>query len=306
VSTELPQTPAPAAEIPTDAQSAFAWNAEERKTLILFLLVAFVFPLPLLFALQANRVHAHSVWTVQSELLLNSINAFFVVLATWLVAHRQQRPLADYGIPLGRISGVRFWEGAIWGFFMLSALLLTLQARGLFQIQSAALAGKAFFTCALAWALAFVFVAISEEFSFRGYLLFLLARRARFWRAAVSMSIGFAVAHVFNPGETLLGILQVIAIGLFFCFTIRRTGNLWFAVGFHAFWDWGQTFFYGTPDSGLIGEGHFLVSSFRGASWLTGGTAGPEGSILALLVLLPAAFLVHLRFPHTLYPDRPR
>lgn len=305
MSAEPPPTPGPTAEIPAEPQAVPAWNSAQRKTLIIFLVVAFILPLPLLFGLQP-AAGAQSAWSVQRELLLKSINVFFVALATWVAARRQRRSPADYGIPLGGIAGVRFGEGALWGFAMLSAVLLLLQVTGHFQIQSAALSGKAFYAYALAWALAFFFVAISEEFSFRGYLLFLLARRSGFWRAAVSMSVGFAVAHLFNPGETLSGILQVFAIGLFFCFTIRRTGNLWFAVGFHAFWDWAETFFYGTPDSGLMGEGHFLVSSFRGASWLTGGSAGPEGSILAFLIILLAAFLVHLRFPNALYPDRPR
>jgi len=256
--------------------------------------------------LRPVSIGGHPVWTVQSELLVKSVSAFFVVLATWLASRRQQRPLADYGIPPNAIFGARFWEGAVWGFSLLSAILLFLRATGHFEIQSVALSGKAIYAYGLAWALGFFFVAIGEEFTFRGYLLFLLSWRAGFWRAAAGMSIGFAFAHVFNPGETLLGILHVVAIGLFFCFTIRRTGTLWFAVGFHAFWDWAETFFYGTPDSGLMGEGHFLVTSFHGPAWLTGGSAGPEGSILATLAMVLAAFLVHLRFPRVLYPDRPR
>jgi membrane protease YdiL (CAAX protease family) len=306
VTTQQSESPGPSAEISAEQPPVFVWNAAERKTLILFLLVAFVLPLPLLFALQAKQIHGQALFTVQSELLLKSITAFFVVLATWLVSRRQQRPLGDYGIPPSGVFGARFWEGAVWGFVMLSALLLILHVTGHFEIQSAALAGRALYGYAFAWALGFFFVGISEEFSFRGYLLFLLARRAGFWRAAVGMSVGFAVAHLPNPGETLFGILQVFAVGLFFCFTIRRTGNLWFAVGFHSFWDWAQTFFYGTPDSGMLGEGHFLVSSYQGVPWISGGSAGPEGSVFALLIILLAAFLVHLRFPDAVYPDRPR
>lgn len=306
MSTEPLQPPGPVKEGLAERQSAPPWNAAERKTLIIFLLVAFVLPLPFLFVLHPESVGGHAVWTVQSELQLKFVTAFFVALGTWLAARRQQRPFANYGIPTGGIVGARFWEGAVWGFGLLSAVLLVLRAGAHFQFQPAGLSGKALYAYAFAWALAFWFVAISEEFGFRGYLLFILSRRAGFWRAAAGMSAGFAFAHIFNPGETLLGILQVAAIGLFFCFTIRRTGSLWFAVGFHAFWDWAETFFYGVPNSGLIGDGHFLVSSFTGPSWLTGGSAGPEGSILSLFALVLAALLVHLRFPNTLYPDRPQ
>jgi membrane protease YdiL (CAAX protease family) len=306
VTTEPLQPPGPSDETPAEPLPARAWNAAERKILILFLLVAFVVPLPILFLLHPERVGAQSVWTVLSELQVKSVSALCVVLATWLAGQGQKRPLADYGIPPREIFGGRFWEGAVWGIALLSAILLVLRVTGNFEIQSLALTGKFLYVYALSWALAFFLVAISEEFGFRGYLLFILSRRAGFWRAAFALSAGFGVAHIPNPGETLFGILQVVAIGLFFCFTIRRTGNLWFAVGFHAFWDWAETFVYGAPDSGLIGEGHFLACTFHGPAWLSGGSAGPEGSILALLALVLAAFLVHLRFPRVVYPDRPR
>jgi membrane protease YdiL (CAAX protease family) len=96
-----------------------------------------------------------------------------------------------------------------------------------------------------------------------------------------------------------------VAIGLLFCLTIQRTGNLWFAVGFHAAWDWAETFFYGTPDSGLVGVGRLLNTSYQGPKWLTGGSAGPEGSVIAFFILLLCALLIHLRFPRAVYPDRP-
>jgi membrane protease YdiL (CAAX protease family) len=88
----------------------------------------------------------------------------------------------------------------------------------------------------------FVLVGIFEEFLLRGYALHTLSRGWGFWPAAVALSVLFGAIHVRNPGETWLGLLAVVAIGLFFCLTLYRTGSLWFAIGFHAFWDWGQTF----------------------------------------------------------------
>jgi hypothetical protein len=60
---------------------------------------------------------------------------------------------------------------------------------------------------------------------------------------------------------------------------------LWFAVGFHAAWDWSETFFYSVPDSGTVFPGHLLSSSLRGPAWLSGGSAGPEGSVLCFAVV---------------------
>ena len=82
-----------------------------------------------------------------------------------------------------------------------------------------------------------------------------------------------------------MGLSGAALIGLFFCLTLRRTGNLWFAVGFHASWDWGESFLYSVPDSGEKAPGHLLSSSFHGSPWLTGGSVGPEGSVFLFLVI---------------------
>jgi membrane protease YdiL (CAAX protease family) len=246
-----------------------------------------------------------AVLAVRSELPVKAVATFSVALATWIIARKENRTLDAYGIPPRQAFGIRFWEGTIWGFAMLSVIVLILSVSGHFQFDSTALGGSSILWWGLAWGVTFLAVAWSEEFAFRGYWLFVMARRIRFWPAALFLSVIFGVAHLGNHGENVLGILQVVATGLLFCLMIRRTGTLWFAVGFHAAWDWAQTFFYGTPDSGLLGVDRFLNTSVQGPNWLTGGSAGPEGSVFAIVVLLLCAGLVHLRFPHAIYPDRP-
>ena len=88
-----------------------------------------------------------------------------------------------------------------------------------------------------------------------------------------------------------MGALSVFVIGMFFCLTLRRTGNLWFAVGLHASFDWGETFLFSVPNSGIVASGHLLNSSFHGPVWLTGGTVGPEGSVMAFVVVALAAVI---------------
>jgi membrane protease YdiL (CAAX protease family) len=249
--------------------------------------------------------HGGAVFTIGRELPVKAITAFFVALATWVMARIEKRPLDDYGIPLGRAFGWRFWEGCVWGFAMLSAVLGVLRALGYFRIDSADVTGSAVLRYALGWGAAFLAVSLSEELLFRGYWMFTLARRIRYWWAALFISVVFGGAHLANPGENAFGILQVVVIGLLFCLTIRRTGTLWFAIGFHAAWDWAETFFYGTPDSGMLGAGRLLNSSVQGPNWITGGSAGPEGSVFALAVILLCALLIHLRFPNVIYPDHP-
>jgi uncharacterized protein len=135
------------------------------------------------------------------------------------------------------------------------------------------------------WWVFFLVVGFFEEFFLRGYLQFTLTRGIGFWPAAITLSCVFGLFHLRNGGEQWRGILAAVVIGLFFCLTLRRTGNLWFAVGFHAAWDWGESFFYSVPDSGMVSPGHLLNSSPRGPEWLSGGSVGPEGSVLCFVVI---------------------
>ena len=287
------------------SEQAARWGRADRNNLLIFVGIGFILPGPIIIALHFLSKSTGSAFTIQSELPLKAITAICVALATWIVARREKRPLSDYGIPPREIFGRRFWEGTVWGFALLSAIPLILRASGNFQFDSVALTGGAALRYGLGWALVFFCVGVAEEFAFRGYWLFSFSRRFRFWPAALITSAVFGIAHLGKPGENVLGILQVVAVGLLFCLMIRRTGTLWFALGFHAAWDWAETFFYGTPDSGLIGVGRFLNTSVQGPNWLTGGSAGPEGSIIVFFVLLLCALLIHFRFPKTIYPDRP-
>jgi hypothetical protein len=111
------------------------------------------------------------------------------------------------------------------------------------------------------------------------------------------ISAVFGAWHLGNRGEDIIGTVSVFVIGMFFCLTLRRTGNLWFAVGLHASFDWGETFLFSVPNSGLVAPGHLLNSSFHGPVWLTGGTVGPEGSVMAFVVVALAAAIFSRVFP---------
>ena len=72
------------------------------------------------------------------------------------------------------------------------------------------------------------------------------------------------------------------------CVALRQTGDLWLSVGMHAGLDWGESFFVGVQSSGHRPWQPVLSSSFQGPTWLTGGTAFPDGSIFMLLSYGPS------------------
>lgn len=114
----------------------------------------------------------------------------------------------------------------------------------------------------------------------------LKAQSAGFWQAAWVTSTLFGYWHTNNHGENQIGIFAAAAIGFVFCVSVRLTGSVWWAIGCHMAWDWGETFFYGTPDSGLVAPGHVFSAQPQGNTLMSGGTVGPEGSVMALLIIL--------------------
>jgi membrane protease YdiL (CAAX protease family) len=108
---------------------------------------------------------------------------------------------------------------------------------------------------------------------------------ASFWQAAWVTSTAFGAYHTGNPGETWIGIMTASFIGFIFCVSVLVTGSAWWAIGCHAAWDWAETYFYGTSDSGLITQSNLFTSRPTGNVLWSGGPAGPEGSLLAVPVV---------------------
>ncbi len=226
------------------------------------------------------------------NLMAEAILLIAAIAPALILAPLEGRHFADYGLPWRRPWVKSFGSGALWGFGAMTALILALHAAGVLDIGKLALHGSKILRFAAFWGLYFLIVGFAEEFYLRGYTQFTLTEGIGFWPTALLLSIAFAILHRDNPGETLAGLAGAGLIGLFFCLTLRRTGNLWFAIGFHAAWDWGESYFYSVPDSGTVAPGHLLKTSLHGPSWLTGGSAGPEGSavVFILIVLLWFAF----------------
>jgi membrane protease YdiL (CAAX protease family) len=225
--------------------------------------------------------------------------AFFVAAAipALVLARIEHRRWSAYGLPVRQAFGKLFWVGAGWGFAGITLLLVALHGLHVFSLGHIVLHGARLAKFAAFWAGTFLLVGFYEEFLFRGYSLFTLARGIGFWWAAAALSATFGLIHLSNGGEDWRGALAAAVIGFFFCLTLRRTGSLWFAVGFHAAWDWGESFFYSVPDSGTVSPGHLLSSSFHGSVWLTGGSVGPEGSVMCFVVMAAAWVAFARMFP---------
>src|ERR1700733_12026932 len=208
---------------------------------------------------------------------------FILAVAAWIMSKMEGRRPGQYGLPRSEALRKHFWVGLLIGLLATSTTV------------------PAILTAAAAWALAFLLSGLAEEFLFRGYAQFTLTTGMGFWPSALLLSGLFGLVHGTNGGEAVLGDLSVVSFGLLLCLFLRRTGNLWCAVGFHLGYDWGQTFLYGVPNSGLLPSQNLLNASFSGPRWLTGGTVGPEASIFCPIVLAIVAIVFSLKYRDARY-----
>jgi membrane protease YdiL (CAAX protease family) len=287
---------------PVSGAKAIFWNEREFRAgwrLLIYLLIFFLFALGetiLTIALHLPQLARTGV-TATAMLVQECVLLIAALAAAAVMAMMEDRPFGGYGLPRAAVFGARFWQGAAWGIAMITGIMFLIRAFGGFSFGELALGGPALWGYAALWVVVFLFVGLFEEFLFRGYAQFTLATGIGFWPAATALSAVFGSTHLFNRGEDKIGALSVFVIGMFFCLTLRRTGNLWFAVGLHAAFDWGETFLFSVPDSGLVAPGHLLNSSFHGPAWLTGGTVGPEGSVMAFVAVGIAAAIFAVVYP---------
>lgn len=237
-------------------------------------------------------------------LLTESMSVAATLLTMLAMTKIEQRSFADYYLPRKEAFGRRFWQGLVYGLAMVSLMMGLIAAFHGFSLGSPALNPGAAIRYGILYAIAFLLVGLFEESAFRGYLQAALGSGIRFWPAAIVLSVIFGATHLSNPGEARYGALMAACFGLLAAFTLTRTGNLWFAIGMHSAWDWGESFLYSVPDSGLVVRGHLFNSSFQGGVWLTGGTVGPEASIFSFVALFAAAVGVRFLFPKTQVSNR--
>jgi uncharacterized protein len=237
-----------------------------------------------------------------SSMVLNELVDFALVAAVaWVMSRVERERFSSYGLPLVQGAGGLLLRGIVWGFIPSALILIPIYFLGGCSFHGLALHGRDFVFYALVWALAMLGVGFSEEFMFRGYALKTLAEGIGFWPAAVLLSSLFGFVHlIFKPNEGWIDPISVALYGVFWCLTLRRTGSLWFAVGFHAASDYADMIAFAEPNTGNDGKpliGHLLDIRFHGPAWLTGGPRGTEASLLVFVVLAGLFYLFHKAYP---------
>ena len=227
----------------------------------------------------AAKLHVdRSALSARSIIVSDGFDLTVILIVTGVIALCERRRIHSYGLPVDEAFGGFFWNGAIAGLAAIAFVGAGMLISGGMYIHGIALHRFDLITSPLLWLIAMLFVGVMEEYLFRGYALQVLWRGAGFWPAALITTALFAGDHLEKPHENAIDIGMIFVLGVLLCISVRITGSLWWAVGWHAAFDFGQLFIIGTPNGGRVPQGRLFDITFQGPAWITGGELGTEAS----------------------------
>jgi len=140
----------------------------------------------------------------------------------------------------------------------------------------------------------YIVVGYGEELMFRGYLFQVFAEGTNRIVATITISVLFAFVHAKNPNVSLFGLINVGLAGIWLSIAYIKTNSLWLPVGLHFSWNFFQGFVFSLPVSGTTSDKEQIGKAIvTGPEWFTGGTFGPEGGMLATILLLAVSVLIY-------------
>jgi uncharacterized protein len=209
------------------------------------------------------------------------------VSAALAMALFESRKLTDLGLHWNRSGGCNLLSGIAAGAAGAGLLIFAPVLMGMAHFQritDADVAGVTFRAGIFTLALLFCGAA-GEEIAFRGFPLQMLMRGYGSWTSIAGMGVLFGLMHHFNPGATALSTINTAGFGILFGFALLRSHDLWLPIGIHFGWNAALPFL-GVPLSGFtIKVTEYQLVWKAGVLW-SGGTYGPEASLLASFVLL--------------------
>jgi membrane protease YdiL (CAAX protease family) len=145
--------------------------------------------------------------------------------------------------------------------------------------------------------IAFVGQSAFEEIFSRGFLLYWLKTKIGAIGAVLVTATIFSLMHIPNGHTTVLSVLNLFLVGVFYGLMVLRTGSLWMACGAHFAWNFLETNVFLVPNSGnAVTTGIFKLTPLAENELLIGKEFGPEGSLTVSIIHLLAILLLALSF----------
>ena len=98
-------------------------------------------------------------------------------------------------------------------------------------------------------------------------------------------SLVFMTIHLLNPNVSFLSVVNLFLAGIVLGIYYLHKSNLWLPIGMHLTWNFFQGPIFGFEVSGIETKS-IINQSIGGNEFITGGSFGFEGSIVATILIL--------------------
>ncbi len=248
-------------------------------------------------------------YLVPHDALLQLMVLIAVVIATVVPSFFEQRRVNDYGLRGSPLPNTVI--GAVTSAALVIATVLLMRMVHLLFVVGPHASPADAVKYGVIWGMIFAGSALLEEMLTRGYLQYTLTRGLAvlyrryfgvrfgvaegFWTSAVILSAVYACMYIGNPGQTELGLVCIFVMGLLYCLSLWRTGQLWWAIGFHWAWEMTQAWGFGLWSGGQPIRDRLLQWAPRATEdTASGGNAGLDGSLWVYATLLIASVILLL------------
>ncbi len=223
------------------------------------------------------------IWLVNRGFYVLLLMAGFAALAAVAQGHRA--PLTQMGLPRRPGFGREWALGAALGWAGVVACVLPVALTG-GLIISAGAHNPAAFGMLLVDLLTLLLATLADEILFHGYPFQRLIEATGPTLATILVTLLFTLGRGADVPSTPGSILSTLVLGFVLATAYLRTRALWVGWGLHFAWSATTAVLFGLPVGGLTQFSPVISTYSVGPAWLTGGGYGPEGSAVAVLVLL--------------------
>lgn len=180
---------------------------------------------------------------------------------------------------------VAFLIGSVTGAVFIGAITLSLVLLHAVRVSTTHGTPVTFFTKLTHPVILLPVVAVEELFS-RSLLIGWLGHFIGLPAAFVVSALVFALLHVPNGKVTVISVLNLVVVSLFFGLLYIRLG-IWAAIGIHYTWNLSQWTILGYPMYGQQVGRRMKITAIA-PEWISGGDFGPEYSLITSIGLLVA------------------
>ncbi|UCG92513.1 MAG: CPBP family intramembrane metalloprotease [candidate division WOR-3 bacterium] len=285
------------------------WNYSEKRLKSGWRIIVFLIGFVLVMALATLVQKALGKNIVSSLVGLLSF-VLLTIGVLWLAGrYIDHRAFKDFGFNINK----KWWKDFVFG-IVLSALLFSVvflveKALGwvtiieFFQNEKDMYKNIPFVFTLIVGLLAFATIILWEEILCRGYLMKNLSEgfnNRRFGvKGAVVLafllsSIFYGLVHSNNPNITLIGVVNLVILGIFFGLPYLLTGELAIPIALHFSWNFFQGLIFGFPVSGQLDKVAVFAVGQSGPELWTGGAFGPEGGLIGVFAMIAGCAIIIL------------